>query len=112
MTKQIIVGNERTEIILSKAYNGLASAQVHHRAIFDSVASQAAQFLEKWALVACMEDGETSNGRQRFRLPTPQEVVKRAFDIAEAFDAEATARGTKIKLASFEQITALELEDA
>jgi len=53
-------------------------------------ARAAIEFIEKWGMVAGIEDGEDSSGRSKLRLATPKEVVERAIEITtlmfNAFD--------------------------
>jgi hypothetical protein len=48
----------------------------------DYRATLATELLARWGCIAAMPDGEDSAGRQKLRLIPPQEVVKRACDIA------------------------------
>ena len=48
----------------------------------DLVAQLAINIIDRWALVAAYPDGEDSAGRQKLRLPTPEELVSRATAIA------------------------------
>jgi hypothetical protein len=79
-------------------YTEAATVTVFKTETVDQVGALAYGFLERWGLVAAVEDGEDSAGRQKLRLPTPSEVVTRAFDIAEAATAEARKRGHMIAL--------------
>lgn len=46
-----------------------------------------------WGMHATQRDGESSNGQTRWRLETPAEIVKRACDTADLFQAEIVNRG-------------------
>lgn len=46
--------------------------------------------IERWGLIACVEDGEDSRGRFKIRILTPDELVGRAFAVAKL--AMTTAR--------------------
>lgn len=56
-------------------------------------ATLASAIIEKWALVAAVPDGEDSAGRQKSRLPTPEELANRAADLAAAAFATYQSRG-------------------
>ena len=62
----------------------------------------ASTLVEKWGLVAGMPDGENSDGSQRFRLMTPDEIVARACETAQAAYAEFIARGWYVESALME----------
>jgi hypothetical protein len=64
----------------------------------DDTANLALLFLEKWGLVAAMPDGEDSAGRSKLRLPTTQELVGRAFDIAQEAMRVTRQRGHMVDL--------------
>lgn len=49
--------------------------------------------IEKWGGVAAVPDGEDSRGRQKLRLQTPEELVKRACDTASLLIKEQQKRG-------------------
>lgn len=61
-----------------------------HRLEFE--AKMAHDFIERWGMVLAMDDGEDSAGRHKIRLATPEELVSRAFTIAELFMKEARRR--------------------
>ena len=50
-------------------------------------------FIEKWGMVAGMDDGEDSAGRQKLRLATPKEATDRAFEIAKLCLEKARENG-------------------
>jgi hypothetical protein len=57
------------------------------------VASMAEKIATHFALIAAVPDGEDSSGRQKHRLVTPEELAKRACDVAQALAAELESRG-------------------
>ncbi len=61
-------------------------------------ATFAMQMLERWGMVAAMDDGEDSAGRQKIRVATPEELVWRACTVAEVAFAEFDRRGWMLKL--------------
>ena len=86
-------------------------AMVFNRKQPDAIAGEAIRIIERWALVAALPDGEDSAGRQKLRMPTPEELVGRAFDIAEAMYAEAVKRNHIFDLPDLNQLNA-EQDDA
>jgi hypothetical protein len=45
----------------------------------------AASMIEKWGMIAAVEDGEDTRGRQKLRMLSPTELVNRAFETSELF---------------------------
>lgn len=70
----------------------------------DQTAVFAMQLLEKWGLVAAIPDGEDSAGRAKLRLPTVNEIVTRAFDIAEVSMSEARMRDLMVNVPDLNEI--------
>src|SRR5688572_16352986 len=64
------------------------------------------ELIERWGLVAAMPDGEDSSGRAKLRLPTPDELVARAFAIAETAWATAHAKGRIVTIPDLNEINA------
>ena len=64
----------------------------------DQTARMAFALIERWGAVAAEADGEDSTGRAKLKLQSPADLVKRAFDIAEAAIAEAKKRGLTINV--------------
>lgn len=58
-------------------------------------------FIEKWGMVAGEPDGEDSAGRAKLRLSTPEEVVARAFKMAELTVQTARDKGLVLITPSF-----------
>ena len=54
--------------------------------------------IEKWGMVAAIEGGEDSAGRQKLRLATPAELVERAFETARLAFKEVTERGLLVEV--------------
>lgn len=48
----------------------------------ENEAKFAMSMIERWGMVAGIEDGEDGAKRQKLRLATPEELVKRAFEVA------------------------------
>lgn len=61
-------------------------------------AKMAGALIERWGVVAAIVDGEDSAGRSKLRLQTPEELVQRAFAVAELFYSEAEARGHLLEM--------------
>lgn len=93
------------KVRIEHGYEG-KDVRLYKTEVFDEVAGFASALIERWGLVAAMPDGEDSSGRARLRLPTTDELVKRAFDIAEATFAEAAARSHVIPLPDLNEINA------
>lgn len=53
----------------------------------------AERLLERWGSFPALPDGETSSGRQKFRIVTAEELAERAIDVAEAIELKLIARG-------------------
>lgn len=93
------------KVRISEAY-GAKEVHLYRTEQLDDVASLAIHFLARWSLVAAVEDGEDSAGRQKLRLPSADEVVTRAFDIAEKSFQVARARGHMVTLPDLNEINA------
>lgn len=95
-------------------YGEYASALIHNK----TLCSQAMEFvlgcIKTWGLVGAVEDGESSDGRQKLRLHTPEEVVKRAFSLAEMAFAQGEQRGWVVTMPNYEDIEreAYELDES
>lgn len=66
-------------------------------------AKLALQFISRWGMIAGIDDGEDSSGRAKSRLLSPEEVVKRAFDTAEAATKEIEKRNMWLKIEEKEE---------
>jgi hypothetical protein len=64
----------------------------------------AINLLERWGLVAAESDGEDASGRAKLRLSTPEELSKRACDVAAQTTAELRKRGWILELPSQSKI--------
>jgi hypothetical protein len=62
--------------------------------------------LEKWGMVAAMDDGEDSTGRHKVRLASVEEVVGRAFAVTRLFMLKAEEFGYIMKLPDLNEINA------
>lgn len=72
----------------------------------DQVAHLATTLIERWGLVTGREDGEDSAGRQKLRRERPEEIVERAFDIAEEVFRVARARGHLVAMPDLNELNA------
>lgn len=54
----------------------------HQTHVLYTVARLAMTLVERWGLVACVEDGESTSGRQRWAKQPPHELVQEACDTA------------------------------
>ena len=61
--------------------------------VYAERASIAYQLIQQYALIAGKSDGEDSANRQKYDLQHPEEIVNRAFQIADLFVAKALERG-------------------
>jgi len=61
-------------------------------------ADLARAFIERWAMVVAVPDGEDSAGRQKLRMLTTDELVAKACDVAETFSREIERRGWLVEL--------------
>lgn len=87
-------------------WEGPPSWTVDSREWFNLEAKIAIACAERWALVAAIPDGEDSSGRQKLRLPTPQELAERSAGIASALYEEFDTRGWMIPIPSGEDAEA------
>lgn len=82
-----------------KRYGGdETEVNVYRKRAFGSEASIAVEMLQRWGMVAGIEDGEDSQGRQKVHLLTPEELVTRACETAALAIQEFERRGWAITL--------------
>src|SRR5690349_12323012 len=67
---------------ISDKYGFDKAIQIHETEQLEREAQMAFVLIERWGMVAGIEDGEDSAGRARVRLSTPSELVARAFAVA------------------------------
>lgn len=70
----------------------------------DPVAQFAFDIIKQHAMVSAMPDGEDSSGRQKEKLPTPEQFVDRAFAIAEYAFNLARDKGRMIKTPDISEV--------
>jgi len=95
---------EFTQAVGVKARYGDERYVLHHLKQLDSRASLACQFAERWAMVAAMEDGEDSAGRQKVRRMTPGELADHACECVSALMEQFQVRGWLLEVPNFEQV--------
>lgn len=78
-----------------KTYSGVTQHVLCDRAE-SHAAKVAIEFITKWGMVAAVEDGEDSAGRQKLRLATPEELVDRAVITAKLLYERLEAEGELI----------------
>lgn len=84
-------------IVLEESYLTKRSL-IHSLEAPNEEARFAMAMVERWGMVAAESNGEDSAGRASLRLQTPEELISRAFKVAELVFAEARNRGWVIHL--------------
>jgi hypothetical protein len=84
-----------TQFAITEEYgrNSAKKYFIHDTEIPNTEARIATNLMEKWGMVAGVEDGEDSSGRSKLRCMTPTEVVDRACAVASEAMAEFRKRG-------------------
>lgn len=85
--------------------------KIENLEVITPTASLAAALIEHWGMVAGADGGEDSHGRAKVRLLSPTEVVQRAFDTAELFEAEARKRGHILQLPDLDAMATAKTSD-
>lgn len=87
---------------------------VHGKTVCSPEMSFVLDCIKAWGLVGAVEDGESSDGRQKLRLHTTAEVVERAFSLAEMAFAQGAQRGWAVMMPSYEDMEreAYELDES
>lgn len=70
----------------------------------------AVTLVEKWGMIAAVEDGEDSAGRTKLRLSTPVEVVNRAMETADILVEQMKQVGWIVKTPTSTEMRAKFLE--
>lgn len=70
-----------------------ADQVIHKAEVLGPEAAFAMELCGRWALVAAMPDGEDTAGRQKLRLPTPEELTARTMEIAKSLFGAMRAEG-------------------
>lgn len=102
---ELLAKNDRVELYAVPGRYGEGPGIMGHDTItLDTRARMAISFVERWALVAAMEDGEDSAGRQKLRALTAQELAAKACDAVAALCVEFEARGWQLPAVSFADV--------
>jgi len=83
--------------------NGFERVIIHPREYANFKARMATALIERWGLVAGIEDGEDSAGRAKFRKATVAELVQEAVATADRAVEEFRARGWMIEAPELKQ---------
>lgn len=84
VVKRVRTGRERYEH---------GDIQAVRTTLLDERGAFAADLIARWGMIAAVQDGESSNGRQKTRNMTPHEIVNHALAVAEIFFDEAGKHG-------------------
>ena len=97
----------------AKGYGRKAEGvMLHHRTYLNQQAQMAMGFIDKWGVVAARPDGEDTAGRQKLALLSVDEVVDRAFEMADkAFD-RAESLGWLVPVPSLDELDEESLRDS
>ncbi len=83
---------------MGKRYDAFSQPLVYDRVAFDRRADMAIIMLEKWGMVTGFDNGEDSAGRAKIGLMPVDQLIERAFTIAEAAYAEIERRGWSMEI--------------
>ncbi len=84
--------------IVAKKYDVLSQPFAYDKVVFDRRAEMAILMLEKWGMVTGFDNGEDSAGRAKIGLMPVDQLIERAFTIAEAAYAEIERRGWSMEI--------------
>ena len=97
-----------TEIITAKSKYDLELKQpalmLHENEHLELKAKVALSMLEKWGMVAAEPDGEDSAGRAKLKLPSADDLAKRACDVTDEAFTEFEKRGWVLKLPTMSEM--------
>jgi hypothetical protein len=82
------------------------SVTVYETEIPNQEARFGMEIISRWAMVAAKDAGEDSAGRHRVQLATEQEVVNRAFTIANLAFTHMRAMGLLVKVPDINEVNA------
>lgn len=77
----------------NEGYAGSTEVKIHLTTQLDERARLAIVLIEKWGMIAGVDDGEDSSGRSKLRLMTEEEVIDRAVVTAGMFYDRAEELG-------------------
>lgn len=92
--------------LTEKDYMGETGVMVYATEEPNEEAAMAFKILDHFALIAALPDGEDSAGRAKLALISPQEAVRRAFDLAQEAFRVARERGLMVQLPDLNEINA------
>ena len=93
----------KTEIGFRSQFATDEAPILHHREHPTLEAQYALNMIDRWGVVAGKPDGEDSAGRSILCVVPEDEVVSRAFNLAEKAFAEARRRGLMVEVPSWEE---------
>lgn len=93
--------------ILKPRYEDQPKVYSHNTRLLDDEARFALSLVDRWGMVAGIEDGEDSAGRAQMRLATPQELVDRATAVTELLFQRIEAEGWIHHLESIDGMIAI-----
>lgn len=105
-----IAENDKSSAWAIRSQYGDEAIIIHQNESLDQRAVLAANFTEKWALVAGEADGEDTAGRQKIRRLSPVELASHACETVEALYAEFAKRGWTLALPDYDKALA-QLDD-
>ncbi len=71
---------------------------IYKKRLLGLAAGISVEMVQKWGLVAAMDDGEDSTGRHKVRMMTIEELVQRACDSAQKLIEEFEKRDWLLEL--------------
>ncbi len=98
------VNDELDLLIHGRFANDEIEVKLHRRYELSHAARLASVLIERWGMVAGVDDGEDTAGRAKLRLQTPEDVVTRACETAERAITEFKARGWLCPMPSYEEL--------
>ncbi len=84
--------------IVAKKYDVLSQPFSYDKVVYDRRAEMAIIMLEKWGMVAAIDNGEDTAGRAKLGLMPIGELIDRAFECADAAYQEIEKRGWSMEI--------------
>ncbi len=84
--------------IMGRKYDAFSQPLVYQKTVFDRRAEMAIIMLEKWGMVAGIDNGEDSAGRAKISLMPIGKLIDRAFECADAAYSEIERRGWSMEI--------------
>lgn len=75
-----------------------SGVKICKRSHLQPIAGLAVEIVTAHAMIAAIPDGEDSAGRQKYRLPTAEELTDRAYRLAECLYAKFEEKGQILEL--------------